>query len=245
MDANVHANDGPGPASLSDRPADFTGERHEPALPGSGDCRRHDPCRPLLEASSELPGGLMPVNAAESRQRDVVAVGLDADGAGGEPTGLRSTTLVLPYREPHAPTDTASVLGVLPVLERPGQAIEARRVCLLRVLSPPGSRYVLGLVPFSPQLHQAPGHLDVLPGHLGLQAPLKQLQAPVVGESARADVAGEHASLTWGWVQGVPVRLEHDGRRRACHGRTVSNTRSVAVPVSTGGPGPAGPARSG
>jgi hypothetical protein len=97
--------------------SDLTGERDKPATLGSHGCRRHDPCGSLLEAPSEFPGGLMRAHAAESRQSDVVAVGLDADGTGSESARIRGPAFALAFGETHPRSGVTPMLAVLPVLE--------------------------------------------------------------------------------------------------------------------------------
>ena len=124
-DADLHADRGLRPAGLRDRPVDPAGERHKPAIPSPSGCRRHDPCGPLPEASGQLPGGLVRADAADPRQGYMVAVGLDTDSAGREPTGLRPSAFPLAFGESHPGTGAAPLLGVLPVLECSGEPVEA------------------------------------------------------------------------------------------------------------------------
>ena len=60
----------------------------------------------------------MRTNASQARQGDMVTVSLDADGAGSKSAGFRSSTFAPPHGELHATAGAASLLGVLPVLER-------------------------------------------------------------------------------------------------------------------------------
>src|SRR5258705_2303912 len=84
------------------------------------------------------------------------AVGLDPDGAGGEPHAGCAAAAGLEPGKTHLPAFTFARGGVVPVLQRPGNPIQAGVERLLRTLRPPRGHLTLGLVPHPPQRRQTP-----------------------------------------------------------------------------------------
>src|SRR6266540_1095197 len=132
----------------------------------------------------------------------MMAVSLHPDWASGEPACVSAAAFALAPWEAHRRAGPAAGLGVRPVLEPPGERIQAGAVTLFGVLSPPRRHLGLDAVPLAPQYRKRPRHLDVLPGHAGVQALLHQRKAPVVGKPRRAGRRGEPLLLAGRGVQG-------------------------------------------
>jgi hypothetical protein len=160
-DANVNAYDFASPRMRRDAALDFDSEAHVPAVAGAGDGSGEDAGGALFEAASKLAGGFMSPDPADAWQHNVVAVGFDADRAGGKSAGGPGTVLGLAPGKADPAAGTSACPGIRPVLQPACQGVQARAVGLFGVLWPPGGGLVLGAVPLPAQRWQRPRHLDV------------------------------------------------------------------------------------
>src|SRR5712672_976914 len=76
-------------------------KRHQPAAPPEPDSGLKDPSCARLDPAGQLAGGLMRLDPAKAWQRDMSAVRLDPDSAGGKRELLGSTGFRLKMRESH------------------------------------------------------------------------------------------------------------------------------------------------
>src|SRR5215216_7066864 len=113
-DPHIHPDPGRWPAGAPLDPLDLAGERHKPAATLLADGGRQDPRGPLLQATAELAGGLVGLEAPQPRQGHMVAVGLHPDRAGGKPARQAAVALAFAAGEPHAGAGAAALLGIGP-----------------------------------------------------------------------------------------------------------------------------------
>jgi hypothetical protein len=218
-DSNIDPDDPVVTVAGGHGPLDLDGEGDVPAVGSAGDGGGQNAGGALLEASGELPGGFMGLEDADAGELDVLAVGKQLDGAGGEPAGVPTAPLPLESWEGDRAALTTAAPRVAPVLQRPGQPIKAGGVGLLAVLGPPGSDLLFGAIPLPPQLGQGPWHLDVLTSVTLVESGFHQLQAPVVGDPGGTAVGRQSTALGWGRVQREPVGLHDPGHRDGSRAR--------------------------
>src|SRR6266540_2655579 len=121
--------------AVGDETLDLDGKRHVPAVGGAGNRGGQDPGGACLQAPSELPGGLMGMDSSDAWEYDVVAVGLDADRACGEPAGGPGAMLGLAPGEADPAAVALAVLGVRPVRKPAGQIAVQAQVHMTRFRS--------------------------------------------------------------------------------------------------------------
>jgi hypothetical protein len=139
----------------------------------------------------------------------VLTVGQHLDRAGGEPASVSGPAFLLESREADRASLAAATAGVAPVLQRPGQPVQAAAVGLLGILGPPGGDLMLSLISLSSQVREGPWDLSRGIDPTLLQPRLHEVKAPVVSETGRACVRCQGTLLARSGVEREPVGLGH------------------------------------
>ena len=125
VDTHVNPDDARLAVAGRDGPLDFDGERHEPAVSSAADGGGQDAGGALLQPPRQLAGGLMGLDDPDPRKLHVLAVGQHAEGTGGEPASDPRVALLLAAGEAHRAALAAPAAGVVPVLQRPRECVQA------------------------------------------------------------------------------------------------------------------------
>ena len=118
LHAQVHGDHRSRPDRRPGDALDLDAEGHEPTPTITTDRRGQHPSRARLHPTSQLPGRLVSLQPTQPRQRHMVTIWFQADGAGGEPTRPHRPPPRLPPRKPHPPTLPHPRPRVGPVLQR-------------------------------------------------------------------------------------------------------------------------------
>ena len=108
-----------------DMPLNLHCEGDEPPVGLTADGGGQDVGGALLQPASELARRLVRLEDSDSGELDVLTVAQHLDLASGESTGVSGATLPLESWKADWAAFAATCPGVAPVLERPGQPIQA------------------------------------------------------------------------------------------------------------------------
>jgi len=149
----------------------------------------------------------------------MVSVGLDPNGAGGEPAAVSCMALTLEVGEPDPLTVASPCTRIAPALQCVRQRVEPRRVRLFAVLRPPRCRRRLDSVPVATERRERPRNVDRLTRCAHVQPFLDERKAPVVREAGRTAVRSQRPRLTWGRVERESICLDDQRSigRSVCH----------------------------
>ena len=191
-------------------------KRAIPAATHAAHGRRQDPRGACIESAGQLADGLMSVDPAEPRQRDVAAIRLDPDCPGGEPHRPARQVPGLEPREPNGLPSPLSAPRLGPGIQRAGQSIETRVVGLFAVGLPPWRYRVLTPIPRLAQRSQRPSlcrcqiRLTYPVGAFGSalisDRPYK-CQHVIEREPGRTAMRLQQPYLGWRRIQRKPIRL--------------------------------------
>ncbi len=170
-----------------------------------------DAGRALAEQALQSARALHRAQRADHGQGDPAPVGLDSDGARGEP---HPGVIRLPTPELGEPDRTAlalSLLGVGPVLESYAEVGDPGGIRLLGVLRPPGRDRALLGVPSLAQGVEVPGHRLVGGiARAGIHIGLHLAESPVEGVASAPELGADQGGA---FVVVRPLDLEAEAAR--------------------------------
>ena len=123
--AHIHPNDSRSAVAGREMPLNLHCEGDEPPVGLTADGGGQDAGGALLQAAGKLAGRLVRLEDSDPRQLEVLAVAQHLYLAGRESAGVSGVTLLLESGKTDRAAFAATRLGVAPVLQRPGQPIQA------------------------------------------------------------------------------------------------------------------------